>query len=222
MTGFKNEFIEVISFHKVNSGRKPIWNCICKCGKSILRDSWSIKSSHPKSCGCYVQTRRGNNINHAYHTKHGLANNHPLYGKWQNMKQRCYNKNNPDFQCYGGKGISVYSKWKDDFKVFYDWSLKNGWELGLSIDRIDSSKNYSPDNCQFLTDSNNSKKVFKDNPSLHRGEKHKSSTITEDIVREIRNLYLEKVSQSTIMSVFNISRNIAYQIKYNKTWKHVS
>lgn len=73
----------------------------------------------------------------------------------------------------------------------------------------------------YFTASENSKKVHKDNPKLNCGENHNSATITEDIVREIRKLYVAKVAQSTIMSMFNISRNIAYQIKYNKTWKHV-
>lgn len=71
------------------------------------------------------------------------------------MKSRCGDKNNPN---YGGKGISVCDEWLD-FKAFEKWAYENGYEdppCGarradcLSIDRIDSSKGYNPENCRWI------------------------------------------------------------------------
>lgn len=80
--------------------------------------------------------------------RHGLAT-HPLNSIWCGMKERCNNPNADNYKWYGGNGISVCDEW-NDFKQFYDWAIDNGWHDGLSIDRIDNSKKYSPDNCRFV------------------------------------------------------------------------
>ena len=54
------------------------------------------------------------------------------------------------------------TEWKDNFQVFHDWAMANGYSEGLTIDRIDSSGNYEPSNCQWLTRSENSKKSWED------------------------------------------------------------
>lgn len=65
---------------------------------------------------------------------HGL-NDHPLYRKWNGFKTRCYNKNNPKYHRYGGRGVIVCNEWVNNFKAFYDWAILNGWEEGLQIDK---------------------------------------------------------------------------------------
>jgi len=82
---------------------------------------------------------------------HGLSNT-PLYHVWLGMKSRCTNPNSPKFQRYGGRGITICKEWASSFKSFYTWAMENGYEKGLSIDRIDNDKGYFPDNCRFATD----------------------------------------------------------------------
>ena len=50
------------------------------------------------------------------------ANDIPLYGVWNGMKQRCCNPNNHKFKTYGARGISVCSEWKNNFWDFYNWA----------------------------------------------------------------------------------------------------
>lgn len=83
-------------------------------------------------------------------TTHGLRS-HPLYGKWWDMKSRCYRPNRDRYNCYGGRGIKVCDEWKDDFKAFYDWAIAAGWKEGLTLDRIDVDGNYEPSNCKWVT-----------------------------------------------------------------------
>jgi len=74
------------------------------------------------------------------------------------MKQRCYNPNSSDYKFYGNKGIKICDEWLNDFKAFYNWSMANGYTEELTIDRIDNKGNYYPENCQWLTNSENAGK----------------------------------------------------------------
>ncbi len=78
-------------------------------------------------------------------------NTHPrLYNSWRAMRHRCNGPNATDYKYYGGKGVIVYDNW-DRFHLFAEWALSNGYEDGLTIDRVDPNKNYNPSNCRWIT-----------------------------------------------------------------------
>lgn len=115
-----------------------------------------------KSCGCARKKLISKNG-----IKHGDSrrkNKHRIYSIWQNMNKRCADKREKN---YGGKGIEVCRKWKE-YIVFKQWALEHGYSDDLTIDRIDSNKNYCPDNCQWLSLSENSRKGALNNGILRR------------------------------------------------------
>lgn len=76
-----------------------------------------------------------------------------IYRIFIGMHSRCEIPTNTHYENYGGRGIKVCDEWsgKDGFFYFYKWSMENGYEKNLSIDRKDNEKGYSPDNCQWAT-----------------------------------------------------------------------
>lgn len=70
---------------------------------------------------------------------------------YANMISRCTNEKNPSFKRYGNKGISVCDEWLSSFDNFLNWSLLNGYDDSLTIDRISNKSGYSPSNCRWAT-----------------------------------------------------------------------
>ena len=84
-------------------------------------------------------------------------NNNRIGNIFKGMKQRCYYSGTKEYKWYGAKGIKICNEWLDNPKSFEEWSLQNGYQDDLTIDRIDENKDYSPDNCRWITDIQNAK-----------------------------------------------------------------
>lgn len=90
------------------------------------------------------------------------------------MRSRCKHKSHPQYKDYGGRGISVCEEWSGvrGFENFYDWSIKNGWEPFLTIDRINVNGNYEPDNCRWVTMREQNNNTRRNHTLTLNGETH--------------------------------------------------
>lgn len=129
------------------------WFCECSCGNMVVVTTRYLKTRVP-SCGCWGKEIKKSSEN-KYKT-HGSTKTR-LYKIWRSMIARCYNENHIHYNNYGGSGVTICDEWLNDFSVFKSWSLENGYGDNLSIDRIDGLSGYSPYNCRWATNKEQSR-----------------------------------------------------------------
>jgi hypothetical protein len=193
INGFKT--IKCLGYDKVKMVRRAIVKCKI-CNKEYEVDPNKLK--YRKHCGCMKKD--------VIACKY--AKSHPQLAQTiKHMMARCYNKNNQDYYNYGARGITVCDEWLEDRNKFCEWALKNGFEEGksISIDRIDSSKGYFPENCRWSN-------------AIDQGRNTRRNVMTIELAREIREKSKE-MKLSHIATAYGLNPGTVWYIVQNKTWR---
>lgn len=110
---------------------------VCECGREKEIQLCDIKSGRTISCGCFNKKKA---------ISHGMTYS-KIYRVYIDMNKRCNNPRLTYYKNYGGRGI------KNEFKIFEHFleTMSEGYECGLSLERIDVNGNYNPTNCKWVT-----------------------------------------------------------------------
>ena len=119
------------------------------CGMNFIRPSHRIGPFCSKTCSDRHSS-----------TTHGMSRS-PEYQAWTNIKQRCFIPQTPNYDNYGGRGITVCKRWLECFENFWV-DMQVGYRTGLELDRKDNSLGYFKENCHWVSrkiNSNNRRKT---------------------------------------------------------------
>jgi len=175
--------------------------CKCSCESHTKRDVAlvSLTKGRSSSCGCYGKENAWERFNKNGLRVKNLARtnakrsersgvNHPFFDIHRAMKGRCHNPENKKYKDYGGRGIKICSSWKElDGKGFWNfvewatvWMMENEIDIyGLEIDRIDNDGNYEPNNCRWVTRTQNNNNTRANVRYLYKGQYKQVSEILE-------------------------------------------
>lgn len=165
------EYIETIR----NKGAR--WRCMCDCGKEAVVYSYSLRSSHTKSCGCYSVEAPTKRI------KSGEYRNHKTSVEANirfNMIDRCINPKNKRYSDWGGRGIKVCDRWMNSVEAFIE-DMGRRPSKQHTLDRIDNDGDYEPTNCRWGTDEQQRRNKRNNHWIEYNGEK----MIMEDFAKKI-------------------------------------
>lgn len=196
------KFGKLTVLKNITKNGKDAFLCRCDCGNEREVFKYNLLRGNTKSCGCFTREFVRQTIRDPERqkikrrkTKHGESTT-SLYRILNSIKQICYNPNNIQYKKYGALGIKVCNEWCSSYINFRNWAINAGYEKDLTLSRIDDTKDFSPENCKWIT--------------CYEGRRKQA--------KKIYKYNNKKYSMKELSQVFNIKRPLLYYRIYTRKW----
>ena len=186
--------------------------CKCDCGNEKIIRMMALSTGHAKSCGCLRWKHN--------HTQTGIHS--PTYSTWSHMTTRCTNEKHNAYHNYGGRGITICTRWQGEngfINFLDDMGVR---PQGMTLDRYpDTNGNYEPDNCRWATHYEQSRNKRKNIWIEYNGKKmvqtdwaHKLNIDYGTLNYRLKNWSLEEAMQkNTVTNYRRLTKEEISQIK---------
>lgn len=189
----------VVASYAERRGKHHYWNCLCDCGSNTVVATTTLRNARHQSCGCLARemaaATAGRQRTHGQ-TVHGVWT--PIYRCYRAMLARCDYPSQEHYADYGGRGITVCSRWRhgeDGLSGFECFRQDMGEKPSRahSIDRRNVNGNYEPGNCRWAT-------------KVQQARNTRASKVTDDMAAEIRRRYAGGSRQVALAAQFGLSQ----------------
>lgn len=120
------------------------WSFRCDCGSTFTTNGYAVRCGRVISCpACAAERSRLASV------KHGETES-AEFKIWTGMLTRCFNTHAKAYENYGGRGITVCDRWRNDFPAFLA-DMGRRPSPRHSVERKDNDGNYEPNNCVWAT-----------------------------------------------------------------------
>ncbi len=174
---------------------------------------WASKSEQNENRRPTVKGPAHGNYAHGGHGS-------PEYKTWSSIKTRCFNTKHERYALYGGVGITMCSRWRENFSAFLE-DLGRKPEPEFTLSRSNHDGHYScgkcsecqtngwPSNCGWAT---------KTEQNRNRRSSNRSGKLTAEKVNVIRQRLAGGSTYSTVAQEFGICLSLVGKIKRREVW----